>query len=240
MKSIPYVYELKDTINGKRYIGCRYGKGCNPLDLGKTYFTSRKEVNTLWRADVARFTFKVLLIGDTDYVREVEHQLIMSCDAINSDEFYNRGSRKAIHLDDLIKSGKKTGPIEGVVNRELRRGVCGRSPEKMSEDGRKGAASLLQAKGIEGMRRHAEYMRSFITAEHRQMSKETILKECERKTFEERSAMGKKGGKLGGPKACQVTNVQIWRCCECGMETKPGPLGKHQSRTKHQGKERVK
>lgn len=240
MKTTPYVYELKDTVNGKRYIGCRYGKGCNPEDLGKTYFTSRKEVSLLWLNDKNRFTFTILLIGDTDYVREIEHQLIMKHDAINSNDFYNRGSRKAIHLDDLIRSGKITGAVEGVRNRELKRGVCGRSPKKMSEDGKKGAASLLLAKGIEGMRQHAEYMRLFITDEHRRLSKEAILKECKRKTFEERSAMGKKGGRLGGPKACQLTNVQVWRCLECGLETKPGPLGKHQSRSKHQGKERVK
>lgn len=240
MNTIPYVYEITDTINGKKYIGCRYGRGCHPTDLGVTYFTSRKEVESLWRSDKGRFTYKILLIGDTDYVREMEHQLIMNSDAVISDQFYNRGSKKAIHPDDLIRSGKKTGPIEGVINRELKRGVCGRSPEKMSEDGRKGAKAFIEMKGVEWISKHAEYMRTFITDEHRQICLEAGLKECARKTPEERSAMGKKGGSIGGPKACLITNAQIWRCSECGLETKPGPMGRHQSRSNHQGKERIK
>lgn len=43
----PYVYRLTDLVNGKRYIGSRYAKVCDPSDLGVSYFTSRPEVEKI-------------------------------------------------------------------------------------------------------------------------------------------------------------------------------------------------
>lgn len=235
----PYVYELTDNVNGMKYIGCRYAKGCDPLDLGVTYFTSRPEVRNLWLADTSRFSKKIIAVGNVEYVRDLEHNLIVQCDAVASDQYYNRSSRKIVHPDDLIRSGKKTGPIEGVKNRELKRGVCGRSAEKMVEDGKKGARVFLESISKQELMLKMTHMRTFITSDGRARANAALLKEAVRKTKEERSLMGKKGGLKGGPKACLLTNSQIWRCLECGMETKVGPLGKHQKRKNHKGKIRV-
>lgn len=43
--TIPYTYVLEWTSQNKRYIGCRYAKGCRPDDLWVKYFTSSKYVD---------------------------------------------------------------------------------------------------------------------------------------------------------------------------------------------------
>jgi hypothetical protein len=39
--------------------------------------------------------------------------------------------------------------------------------------------------------------------------------------------------------AVKKTNAQRYRCGECGLETTPGPLSRHQRRTGHEGRVRV-
>ncbi len=97
----PYVYRLTDSVNGKRYIGSRYAKVCNPSDLGVSYFTSCNEVKSLFKADSARFEKQIIVTGTREYVIKVEHDLIVLYDAVLSEEFYNRTNQKAIHPDDI-------------------------------------------------------------------------------------------------------------------------------------------
>lgn len=106
MAHIPYVYRLTDRENGKRYIGSRYGKVCEPADLGVTYFTSSKAVSKLFRADPERFEKQIVVTGTTEYVINVEKTLIDLYDAVMSEEFYNRTSGKGIHPDDIIRGNK--------------------------------------------------------------------------------------------------------------------------------------
>lgn len=104
----PYVYRLTDLITGKRYIGSRYAKVCDPSDLGVSYFTSRPEVSDLYRANPSRFEKQIIVVGTKDYVIKVEHDLIDLYGAVQSDEFYNRTNNKAIHPADAAKGLVKT------------------------------------------------------------------------------------------------------------------------------------
>ena len=103
----PYVYRLTDKVNGKRYIGSRYAKVCDPSDLGVSYFTSRPEVANLYRADPSRFEKQIIVVGEKNYVIKVESDLIDLYDAVKSDEFYNRTNNKAIHPEDAKKGTDK-------------------------------------------------------------------------------------------------------------------------------------
>lgn len=44
---IPYTYVITNLITGKRYYGARYAKGCSPVDLWSTYFTSSRLIHNL-------------------------------------------------------------------------------------------------------------------------------------------------------------------------------------------------
>lgn len=48
---LAYVYELKGLVTGKWYVGSRTAKGCDPSDLGVSYFTSSKAIEPLFRDD---------------------------------------------------------------------------------------------------------------------------------------------------------------------------------------------
>jgi hypothetical protein len=39
---MPYVYRLTETTSKMWYIGCRCAKGCQPEELGVSYFTSSR------------------------------------------------------------------------------------------------------------------------------------------------------------------------------------------------------
>lgn len=54
------------------------------------------------------------------------------------------------------------------------------------------------------------------------------------------SEAGKKGGKIGGPKGCRITNSTYYRCGECDLVTTIGPLTRHHKTCNHFGKVLVK
>jgi hypothetical protein len=232
--STPYVYLLKDLETGKRYFGCRFAVGCDPSDLGVSYFTSSSTVAPLFSADPARFEKKILAVGSTDYVIELEKKLIDEHCAVLSDEFYNRTSGRAVHPDDRLagafKEHAKRSP-------ELYASIAAKMHSKTTADQRRAAAKkAYELLTPEQQRAKMQMMRDSKTEEGKAKS---LLAMREAATFEQLSAAGKKGGLLGGKKGCAVTNSQRWKCVECGMVSLPGPLGKHQSRSSHSGKERV-
>jgi hypothetical protein len=110
---VPYVYRLTDKINGKRYIGSRYARVCEPADLGVKYFTTSKAVEPLFKADPDRFETQIIVTGTIDYVIKVEKDLIEFYDAVMSEDFYNRTNAGAIHPDDISRGGKIGGKIAG-------------------------------------------------------------------------------------------------------------------------------
>ena len=107
----PYVYRLTDKMTGKRYIGARFAKGCEPSDLGVSYFTSSVSVKTLFKTEPARFEKQIVVTGDANYVRKVEKNLLDFYDCVNSDEFYNRTNNKSIHSEDALRGSKKAHSV---------------------------------------------------------------------------------------------------------------------------------
>lgn len=56
----PFTYSVKHIPSGKMYYGVRYADGCNPADLGTTYFTSSSVINQLLENEGKEvFEFKV-------------------------------------------------------------------------------------------------------------------------------------------------------------------------------------
>lgn len=230
----PYVYRLEDKETGKFYIGCRFAKKCSPKDLGVTYFTNSKIVAPLFKENPQRFNCFIVVTGDQNYVINVEKTMLDFNNAVISDKYYNRTSGRAIHPDDRLvgayKEHAKRSPelyarilhnMLSKTTREHRVKGAKNAYEKMTPDERIAKMAMMRGnKTAEGQAKSINAMQASLT-------------------FEIRSSAGKLGGKVGGPIGCKKTNVQLWRCLECGMLSKPGPIGKHQSRSGHVGKERV-
>lgn len=63
LEYIPYVYIIKNKTTKMKYLGVRYAKGCNPVDLWTTYFTSSSLVKKL-----------INQFGKDDFIVKVIHQ----------------------------------------------------------------------------------------------------------------------------------------------------------------------
>ena len=231
MAHIPYVYRLTDKETGRRYIGARYAKNCEPSDLGATYFTSSKIVNPIFRANPNRFEKQIVVTGSVNYVINVEKSLIDNHDAVASDDFYNRTSGKAIHPDDV-----QIGLTKEHLHRskELYKSIVQQMHAKTTNEQRSKAGKGY-AESIRGpkLASKMEMMRSSRTEEGKRRAVVAMLQGC---TPESRTLAGKRGGTAGGPIGCKTTNEQRWKCVECGMVTTSGPLGMYQRKTEHAGK----
>lgn len=232
----PYVYRLIDKNNGKLYIGVRYAKNCSPSDLGVSYFTSSKIVQPMFKANPARFEKQIIVCSDVNYVIKVEKTLLDIYNAVLSDKYYNRTNGKAFHPEDIragaLKEHAKRSPelYARIVNnmhlkttREQRVKNAKNTYEKMTPDERTAKMAMMRSNKTED-----SVARTTLAAIQRA-----------RENPQRMSEIGRIGGKIGGSLACKKTNVQLWRCFECGMVSKPGPIGKHQSRKGHSGKERI-
>lgn len=122
-----YVYRLTDTVDGKKYIGSNYSVGCDPSWLGTKYFTSSKFIHPLFQENPSRFLKEILLVGPPGYVLEMETNILKRLDARRDPTYYN------CHNNENNLNSQKVG----LLTRDRKTGVHGRSSEKMSEDGRK-------------------------------------------------------------------------------------------------------
>lgn len=236
MSENAYVYRLVDKENGKEYIGCRFAKGCSPKDLGVSYFTSSKIVAPLFKENPQRFDCFVIVTGDQNYVINVEKTMLDFYDAVNSDKYYNRTNGRAIHPDDRLAGAYKEH--------------AKRSPEMYSSIARKMILKTTRAQRVRAAKIAYEKMTPEERAAKMAMMRSRKTKDSVARTTlaaiqrakenpQRMSDMGRVGGKLGGAKACKITNSQKWQCVECGLISLPGPLGKHQSRSGHAGKRRL-
>lgn len=232
----PYVYLIQDLETGKRYIGSRIAKGCDPSDLGVTYFTSSSIVRPLFVANPARFSKVIVATGSVEYIIDLEKKLIDDCGAVFSDDYYNRTSGKAIHPDDRLAGARFE---HSKRSQELYASIVDKMHAKTTREQRSKAARDY-AESIRGsvLDDKMRKMRSMRTPEGMaRVAKASAERAAANPT--KMSEMGKKGGSIGGPKGSATTNNQRWKCVQCGMITLVGPLGKHQSRSGHVGKERV-
>lgn len=188
---------------------------------------------------------------------ELDHQCFHGfrneSDTFNLTDYYP----EYLPLFEQLKSefSRRRGEISGKKTAELGVGVCGRSAEQMTADGKKGAARSLEL----GVGVHAPGMASKggkiggkkcaelkLGAHAPGMQSALGKKTAELKvgihgrSAEQMTADGKKGGKIGGPIAAAITNAQKWQCLvTCHIST-PAGLSNYQKKRGIDTKLRVK
>ena len=208
---IPYVYRLTDLETGKRYIGSRYAKVCEPTDLGITYFTSSKTVAPLFRENPERFEKQIIATGTVDYVINVEKSLIDLYGAVLSEDFYNRTNSVAFHPEDSLRGGLI---MASRTSARMKSNHPMRDPAKA--------------------RKHSEWMKinnpakDVKTREAMSNAGKGKPKSVEHKARIKMSGCGQKGAALNF--------TTRWKCNECELITFSGPLACHQSAFGHAGK----
>lgn len=90
--TIPFTYCITHIPTNRRYYGCRYAKGCDPSDLGNTYYTSSKHVKQMICDEgVENFTFEIRKIfNDIETCKKHEHTVLRRLNAAKSDNWLNR------------------------------------------------------------------------------------------------------------------------------------------------------
>ena len=230
--TLPFVYELLDTVTGKWYVGCRTAKGCHPSDLGVRYFTSSRLVSSIYKANPSRFISKILVSStDSEYVVKVESDILTFRKAKDSSCSYNMwngdgkfNASKAAQSTVELKVGvhnrteeqrfldaQKGGRLGGKVTRAKKVGIFDRSLEQMQAAGRHvGKTQSLEQKIANGIKSGNK-------------AKELGLGFCGM-SKEQRIANGKKA------------SIRNQKCAECGLLCSGGNLYQHQRATGHKGK----
>ena len=107
----PFSYLVTHILTGKRYYGCRYAKNSNPCQLGKTYFTSCKELRQLIiKEGVTNFTFEVRKVfRDVLLCRKWEATVLRRLKAAQSNKWFNRsnGNKQFYCLGHTKETSKK-------------------------------------------------------------------------------------------------------------------------------------
>ena len=160
--------------------------------------------------------------------QEVEKRLIKPF--FNTDKWcLNESCGGNFSLEQKSKAGKMGGKISGKKSKENKTGVCGRSKEQMSEDGRRGGQKIKElGLGIFSL------------------------------SSEQRSENSKKAGKLNyelgigihgrtkqkviedAKKAAKVINSQKWMCLETEFVSTFGPLTRYQRKRNIDTSKRVR
>lgn len=96
--TVPFTY-LVTAPNGQRYYGCRYARGCHPLQLGTVYFTSSKLIRGLAEESPADYVFQVrqAFIGDSTNLqdriqqcKQWENKVLRRLGAVHSPNWLNQ------------------------------------------------------------------------------------------------------------------------------------------------------
>lgn len=92
----PFVYIIKNTQNGKKYIGSRTAKNCLLKDIGKRYFTSSEHIKNVWKDDPDLYVVEDIHLCQSNHdALNLEAELIRSFDAVYDDNFINMGHPRA-------------------------------------------------------------------------------------------------------------------------------------------------
>jgi hypothetical protein len=134
-------------------------------------------------------------------------------------------------LEEKDEFGRSVVCVKGALKAmELRVGVTARTPQKMSEDGRKGGKAATSQK--DGFGRCIAAMRMYEAA-HREKDElgRSVLgvKAAERLNSvspEEKTARARKGGEKGG----RSTSSQVWESLEDGFKSNAGAVANHNRR----------
>jgi len=178
------------------------------LKLGKSYFTSNKELQEKFSLNPELFQTQVLVEGDAAYVRAVESTLTKLYDARNDPMSFNR------------YNGSQNGSPGGLTAAKTKVGVCGRTPEKMREDGIKGGNKCYELKrGAHGRSKElmSEQNKHAAKVSRQKYPNGTMSKEMKRE-------------------AGLKSTSQRYTCVGCGRVMSPVSLGRHQKSSGHTGK----
>lgn len=87
---VPYTYLIVDKTSGKAYYGVRFANGCNPSDLGKTYFTSSKRLRNNFRNNPIDYYFEVRKTFTNIKAAQVwEHKVLRRLKAATNPKWIN-------------------------------------------------------------------------------------------------------------------------------------------------------
>ena len=220
---LAYVYRLIDTHNGKYYIGSNYRKGCDPSWLGKSYFTSSGFIRKLFQRDRSRFETEILCTGTVDDVIAFETETLQRLDARRDPNSYN------CHNNETQLNSKKVG----VLTRDLRIGVHGRTKEKVQEDvARAGKVScdLRHAeKDVDGKSIFAKRIGYASHTVKDQRGKSARMVEVGKNTMKKLHSEKDENGK-------SKMVMQKYKCAQCEFTHISMVMGKHHITTGHTGK----
>lgn len=222
-----YVYELTDRQTGKYYVGSSYRKNSDPKQLGVSYFTSSKFVHAIFQKEPNRFAMKILLIGEPDYILDMETALLEKLDARNDHNSYN------CHNNENRLNSRKVGEM----TKELGIGVHARSEEKMKLDASKAgkiSCALRHAKKDEnGKSIFAIQIGTASHVEKDERGKSRRMVEVGKRVMANAHSTRDENGK-----SAFVMKTRC-RCEECGYEHLAMIVGKHQKKTGHKGKTKL-
>lgn len=91
---IPYAYLITNKLNGKRYYGISFRKGCNPSEIGVTYKSSSKLLKSEYELyGLANFSFEVRrTFNSIKKCQRWERRVLTMLDAANNDNWYNQSN----------------------------------------------------------------------------------------------------------------------------------------------------
>jgi hypothetical protein len=85
--TVAYLYKWTNKLSGKWYIGSRTRKDCHPND---GYICSSKLVRPMIIEDRSNWKRTILVIGNPQYIRELESKLLTSLNAADSNMSFNQ------------------------------------------------------------------------------------------------------------------------------------------------------
>ena len=255
-----YVYEVIDKVTGKWYVGSQSGQYARPENLGTSYFTCSRLVEPLFREQPDRFEKKVLLVGPSDYVIEMEAAILRQRNAkddpasynmSNGDEKFNpvKAAQSTVTLkvgvhnrtkEARVADARKGGLLGGKLTRSRGNGIFARSMEQMQAAGRHmGSTQDIEIKRANGRKAG-------------QRAKEQGLGYCGM-TTEQRRANGKKTAQTHATNGTgllafnseqlqefgrKAQSVRV-QCGSCGLVSTRSGMASHQKASNHTGKEVV-
>jgi hypothetical protein len=88
----PFSYVITQISSGIRYYGIKFARGCQPSDLGSTYFSSSRIVNKLIKEEgLQNFKFEIRKIFvSREQAIEWEKKFLTKIDAARSPMWFNR------------------------------------------------------------------------------------------------------------------------------------------------------
>ena len=135
--TIPFVYIIRDTSNGKRYGGVKFAKGCKPSDLLTKYFTSSKIVKKLITEGREFVIDKVVEFDSKEDAIDFEELMLLTVNSHLSDDWYNQAAGKAINPDAVKRTSLERYGVENPGSTvQVREKVINTCKERFGADSR--------------------------------------------------------------------------------------------------------